>query len=133
MEARQANGQPLPAWLRFDVATGTIAGTPPRGYQGTVSIQFTARDQAGNSVQTRIDITIGAAARPQGAMRDAPPAWLDALLAEDAPLPDAERATAAAPAGGTALDAQLHRYSQAARLEALLRALDDADAVGEAA
>jgi len=29
--ARQANGDPLPDWLKFDPATGTFAGLPPDG------------------------------------------------------------------------------------------------------
>ena len=29
--ARQANGDPLPDWLKFDAATGTFAGLPPDG------------------------------------------------------------------------------------------------------
>jgi hypothetical protein len=30
VQVRQSNGQPLPAWLKFDPQTGRFSGTPPR-------------------------------------------------------------------------------------------------------
>ena len=58
VEARLSNGQPLPAWLRFDPATGTLAGRPPAGVSITLSIEIIARDAQGNQVSTHLDLQI---------------------------------------------------------------------------
>ena len=59
LSARQANGQPLPSWMRFDPQTGSISGTPPAGIRGDISIQVQARDRQGNEVSTILKLNIG--------------------------------------------------------------------------
>ena len=47
LEARLANGAPLPSWLSFDGARGEFAGTPPEGLQGSTEVEVIARDTEG--------------------------------------------------------------------------------------
>src|SRR5690606_8432975 len=47
--ARQADGRPLPSWLKFDPVTGTLSGTPPRGFTGKLELSFTTRDSQGQT------------------------------------------------------------------------------------
>jgi VCBS repeat-containing protein len=88
LTARQANGDPLPAWLTFDPATGTFAGLPPDGAVAsiedangvtgsvppnsdlgiaglntpaqptTITIEVTARDSKGNIAVTVFTIEL---------------------------------------------------------------------------
>jgi hypothetical protein len=58
VEARLSNGQPLPAWLRFDPATGTLAGRPPAGLSQRLTIEVIARDAEGRMVRTQLDLQI---------------------------------------------------------------------------
>jgi len=37
--ATMADGKPLPAWLKFDAATGKLQGTPPADFKGEVKVQ----------------------------------------------------------------------------------------------
>ena len=41
-EARLANGNPLPGWLRFDGLRGVFSGTPPPGAEETLEIEVIA-------------------------------------------------------------------------------------------
>ena len=60
VQARQADGRVLPSWLRFDPSTGRLIGTPPAGTPPqTLTLVFVARDDAGNQVQTRLNVNIG--------------------------------------------------------------------------
>ena len=58
--ALDANGNPvaLPAWLKFDAATGSFSGTPANGDVGNVSVQVTATDLAGASAFTTLNIGV---------------------------------------------------------------------------
>jgi Ca2+-binding RTX toxin-like protein len=47
--AALANGDPLPAWLSFDVASRNFSGTPAATDVGAISIRVTASDLAGTS------------------------------------------------------------------------------------
>ncbi len=47
--AALADGTPLPAWLTFDPATLTFAGTPANGDVGNIGVAVTATDLAGAS------------------------------------------------------------------------------------
>ncbi|MDR0775586.1 MAG: putative Ig domain-containing protein [Azonexus sp.] len=47
--AKLDNGAPLPAWLSFDAATQTFAGTPANGDVGNLQVRVTATDPAGAS------------------------------------------------------------------------------------
>ncbi len=74
LEARQANGQPLPNWLQFDQVTGTFSGTPPVHAEQSVQVVVLAQDSNGNSAATRFDITVSTlpqAAQQQGDTREA--------------------------------------------------------------
>ncbi len=48
VQVRQSNGQPLPAWLKFDPQTGRFSGTPPAGWDKSLSLEITFRDQHGH-------------------------------------------------------------------------------------
>ena len=39
IQVRQSNGQPLPAWLKFDPQTGRFSGTPPAGWSQSLSLK----------------------------------------------------------------------------------------------
>ncbi|WP_310449086.1 filamentous hemagglutinin N-terminal domain-containing protein [Sulfuritalea sp.] len=73
LSARQANGQPLPSWVRFDPQSGSISGTPPAGIRGNISIQVQARDRDGNEVSTILKLNLGqgSAADTRGPRTDA--------------------------------------------------------------
>ncbi|HYT46841.1 MAG TPA: VCBS domain-containing protein, partial [Burkholderiales bacterium] len=47
LEARLANGAPLPSWLSFEGTRGEFAGTPPEGLQGSMEVEVIARDTEG--------------------------------------------------------------------------------------
>jgi len=49
LSARLADGSALPAWLRFDPATGAFDATPPLGADGDWAVRVTASDDAGAS------------------------------------------------------------------------------------
>ena len=55
--ATLANGDPLPAWLTFDAATGTFSGTPGQADVGVLSVIVTASDGAA-SVSDTFDLTV---------------------------------------------------------------------------
>lgn len=55
----QADGRPLPAWLKFDARTGQISGTMPPGFQGELTLRLTARDSQGHAVSTVIKLKAG--------------------------------------------------------------------------
>jgi trimeric autotransporter adhesin len=58
--AKQADGSPLPEWVRFNTATGEITLNPPAGLtieQLTVSI--TAVDTSGNAASSNLQFKIG--------------------------------------------------------------------------
>jgi len=46
--ATQSDGRPLPGWLKFDGKKLRFEGTPPMGFEGTLSFTVTARDSKGN-------------------------------------------------------------------------------------
>ncbi|HXT33782.1 MAG TPA: calcium-binding protein, partial [Vicinamibacterales bacterium] len=60
LSARLASGEPLPAWLSFDPATGTFSGTPPFGTAGSVSIEVIATDSGGLTAGDQFDIGVAA-------------------------------------------------------------------------
>lgn len=59
VEARQANGQPLPSWLKFDSNSGTFKGTPPPGYEGTLEVVVVARDNKGAEATAKVTMNVG--------------------------------------------------------------------------
>ncbi|MBD1999288.1 putative Ig domain-containing protein [Leptolyngbya sp. FACHB-541] len=56
--ATLSNDEPLPSWLRFDPLTRTLSGTPENGQVDTLSIQVTATDQSGASVNDAFELTV---------------------------------------------------------------------------
>jgi hypothetical protein len=72
-----ADGQtelPLPAWLRFDPATGTLSGTPPKDAPAQIQIRLVARDAKGNEASTTLKVqnakpaADGKAIKPQASL-----------------------------------------------------------------
>ena len=57
LSATLANGDPLPAWLSFNAATGTFSGTPGNADVGSLSIKVTASD-GDASVSTTFALTV---------------------------------------------------------------------------
>ena len=59
--ARQANGDPLPAWLKFDPATGQFAGLPPDDAVASLAPPQSDNDIVTGSLPTDPDLGIGSA------------------------------------------------------------------------
>jgi|GEM_PF-1558738 len=59
VDARQADGSPLPGWLRFDPASGTFRGEAPPGFKGSIDIVVTARDAAGHQAKSPLQLHFG--------------------------------------------------------------------------
>jgi hypothetical protein len=66
LSAQSADGKPLPGWLKFDGKAARFEGTPPPGFEGTLSFKVTARDAQGKvAVQVfKIVVTKDGAAAP---------------------------------------------------------------------
>jgi hypothetical protein len=58
LEARLANGNPLPGWLRFDGVRGVFSGTPPPGAEETLEVEIIARDSEGREARTQFTLEI---------------------------------------------------------------------------
>lgn len=56
--ANLANGQPLPAWLSFNPATGTFSGTPSKADIGSLCVVVTADDGQGAQVSDHFSLNI---------------------------------------------------------------------------
>jgi hypothetical protein len=56
LEARIADGRPLPDWLTFNPTLGTLTGEPPRGMAGELEIEVIASDGKGH--EARIAFTL---------------------------------------------------------------------------
>jgi VCBS repeat-containing protein len=67
LEARLANGSPLPGWLRFDGLWGVFSGIPPEGAEDTLEIEIVARDTEGREARTRFTLEIDALRNVAGA------------------------------------------------------------------
>jgi VCBS repeat-containing protein len=60
LEARLANGFPLPGWLKFDGLRGVFSGTPPEGVEETLEVEVLARDTEGREARTQFTLEIDA-------------------------------------------------------------------------
>jgi len=60
LEARLANGSPLPGWLKFDGLRGVFSGTPPEGAEETLEVEVLARDTEGREARTQFTLEIDA-------------------------------------------------------------------------
>jgi hypothetical protein len=59
LEARLANGAPLPSWLSFDGVSGQFSGTPPEGMRGEIEIEVTAKDNEGREARSSFQLVVG--------------------------------------------------------------------------
>ncbi|MEW9897177.1 Ig-like domain-containing protein [Chitinivorax sp. PXF-14] len=91
VQARQSNGQPLPAWLKFDPQNGRFSGTPPPGWNRSLSLEVIFSDQGGHRGVTHIQL------KAAGEQRSA-----------------ADTAEKLAAAGKPALQAQFRQHGKAA-------------------
>lgn len=67
VEVRQSDGRPLPAWLRFDPATGRFSGVPPAGFSGRLSLEVSVQDGQGERRTLMVEFAV------QGGRADAGP------------------------------------------------------------
>jgi hypothetical protein len=59
LEARQANGQPLPSWVQFDQTTGLFRGSPPDGQSAELEIIVVARDNQAREASVVFKLELG--------------------------------------------------------------------------
>ena len=55
MDARNADGGPLPGWLNFEPGLGRFTGRPPEGLGG-ITVLVIARDSSGNEASTKVTL-----------------------------------------------------------------------------
>ncbi len=67
LQATQADGTPLPMWLRFDGKSGTLVGEPPAGWNRDVAVKITARDSKGREATAMFRIKVSDGSARQGA------------------------------------------------------------------
>ncbi len=59
LSATQANGQPLPGWVRFDPQSGKFELVAPTGYRGELTIKVVARDSQGREASALFRFSVG--------------------------------------------------------------------------
>ena len=59
LSATQADGRPLPGWVRFDAESGRFDIETPRGVRGELAIKLSARDTQGREVSTLFRLSVG--------------------------------------------------------------------------
>jgi VCBS repeat-containing protein len=52
LEARLADGSPLPSWISFEGESGVFIATPPRDTGASIDLEVTARDNEGRAAHT---------------------------------------------------------------------------------
>ncbi|WP_374562614.1 putative Ig domain-containing protein [Ideonella sp.] len=72
LDARLADGQPLPSWLQFDPATGQLTGRVPASVRGVIEVVLTVRDSRGQITTTKLVIHVGDTPVPTDATKPAP-------------------------------------------------------------
>lgn len=60
LEATMLDGQPLPAWLKFDALKGEFYGIVPNGIEGDIELKVKATDNFGQAVTTKFKIKVKA-------------------------------------------------------------------------
>jgi hypothetical protein len=88
LEARLADGRPLPEWLSFEGVRGIFVGVPPEGLNGSLEIEVIARDTEGREAHTRFILLVDDLRT--GGMRAGDPAGLP--LGLDVDKTEAEKA-----------------------------------------
>jgi hypothetical protein len=122
LTARLADGQPLPAWLRFDPVTGTLAGDVPAGLSRDVTIEVVARDANGHQVVSTVKLAAPPAAKPRQSSEAEPARDAQPLAAALAALGlPAERTPQ--PLGRPSLAAQFDQFGRPARQHEAARLL----------
>jgi len=58
LEARLADGAPLPDWLKFNALTGTFSGMPGPGDGGMLNIEIVARDEEGRIARAQFSLNL---------------------------------------------------------------------------
>lgn len=53
---KTANGKPVPSWVKFDTATGTITGTPPAGFEGSLDLIVVAPQKSGTPMEIPVSL-----------------------------------------------------------------------------
>jgi len=61
LEARLADGSPLPSWIHFEGGSGVFIATPPHEAGGTVAVVVSARDTDGREAHTVFSLQLQAA------------------------------------------------------------------------
>ena len=105
LEARLANGNPLPGWLRFDGLRGVFSGTPPQGIGETLEVEIVARDTEGREARTQFTLEIDAMRLRPGAAGLALGMDVDKEEAEKARLEAAQQAASDGRAASKAVTA----------------------------
>ena len=59
LSATQANGKPLPAWVRFDPQSGKFELSAPANYRGELTIKLVARDSQGREASSLFRFNVG--------------------------------------------------------------------------
>ncbi|MCQ4296031.1 VCBS domain-containing protein [Pseudomonas stutzeri] len=59
LSATQANGQPLPGWVRFDPQSGKFELSAPANYRGEITIKIVARDSQGREASSLFRFNVG--------------------------------------------------------------------------
>ena len=59
LSATQANGQPLPGWVRFDPQSGKFELNTPANYRGELTIKILARDSQGREASSLFRFNVG--------------------------------------------------------------------------
>jgi hypothetical protein len=80
LEVRQADGQALPAWVKFDPATGTLSGQAPADFKGTLLLRITARDAEGRTASTQVELDVGGDKAPTAVPEAVAPLTFDHRL-----------------------------------------------------
>ena len=84
--AMLADGLPLPAWLGFDAASRTLAGTPGDAELGEFNIRVTATDRGGLSASDSFRILVAPPPAPEGVAPDVAEPVPDQTATENQPF-----------------------------------------------
>jgi len=59
LTAQTADGKPLPAWLKFEPATGKFSGTPPADFKGSVKVNVKVPQVDGSNKTVQMNFSGG--------------------------------------------------------------------------
>ena len=84
VEARLADGRPLPGWLRFDPVAGTITGRAPPDANQTLHIELIAHDPRGERASSFLDLEVKPPPPGTGALQKGRPSLSEQFDRRDA-------------------------------------------------